>query len=354
MNSEDKIYTIRKLAVMFTCILIFVTLGLVVINFQSKTVTVNYYGEITSVKTMSNTIEGMLMQNKIYIDDKAIVYPSTDTRLKNNMEIKIYSEEISAKLNIDTYIEKAKNTLTEKIVEETVIIPFGKESKKNTKLDRSVAKVLQKGVNGKKTVTTVVTYNGEKEVAKAIVAEKIETSALKEIVEVGTKVSTVSRSSASRYIEVDGLFKEYSIKLPVDQQKYVYNMCKKYGVEYELFLAVMYKESGFNPNAKSSTGYGICQINPSNLSYLRKKIGTTDLFDPYQNIQAGVYWLSRYYRSWSKTKDLEDRTLNILNSYNWGEGRYKTYLARGNNAHSWYYGNKVLAIRDKLVTNGGL
>lgn len=162
MNNEDKIYTIRKVAVMFTCILIFVTLGLVVINFQAKTVTVDYYGEITAIKTMSNTVEGMLMQNKIYIDDKAIVYPSTDTRLTDNMEIKIYSEDTVAKLNLNEYVEKANNTITEKIVEEISFIPYEKQSKNNAKVDRGVAKVLQKGEEGKKVVTYVITYNGKK------------------------------------------------------------------------------------------------------------------------------------------------------------------------------------------------
>lgn len=356
MNNEDKIYTIRKIAVMFTCILIFVTLGLVVINFQAKTITVDYYGEITAIKTMSNTVEGMLMQNKIYIDDKAIVYPATDTRLTNNMEIKIYSEQTVAKLNIEEYFNNAKDTLTEKVVEEISYIPFEKESKTNATEDRGVAKVVQKGEDGKKVTTYVVTYNGDKEVAKTVVNEKIETSALTEIVEVGTRVSTVSRNApvrtASQNVTVDGSFKEYNIKLPADQQKYAYNMCGQYGIQYELFLAMMYVESGFGPNKISSTNdYGLCQINISNHDYLRRTLGVSNFLDPYDSIKAGAYFLSRYINKWGTSAEGE---LNALNSYNMGEGGYRSYLSRGNDAYSWYYGKKIVAARDSLVTNGGL
>ena len=356
MTSEDKIYTIRKLAVMFTCILIFVTLGLVVVNFQSKTVTVNYYGEITAIRTMSNTVEGLLMQNKIYVDDKAVVYPNTESRLTNNMEIKIYSEEIVAKLNINEYIEKAKNTVTEKVVEEITFIPFEKESKTNNSSSRGVAKVIQKGEEGQKKVTSVITYKGETEIAKTIVGEQVEKAALTEIVEVGTKVNLSSRSSVDRTatanVVVDGLFKEYNIKLPVEQQKYAYNMCKQYGVQYELFLAMMYVESGYNPNSISRTNdYGLCQINISNHAYLRRALGVSNFLDPYDSIKSGAYFLSRYINKWGTSDEGE---LNALNSYNMGEGSYRRYLSRGNDAYSWYYGNKIVAARNRLVTNGGL
>ena len=131
-------------------------------------------------------------------------------------------------------------------------------------------------------------------------------------------------------------------------------MCKKYGIPYTVFLGLMRTESNFRSNAKSTTGYGICQINPSNLSYLKKKIGTTDLFDPYQNIKAGAYWLSRYYKSWKDEASGEELDLHALNSYNWGEGNYRKYLKKGNDAYSWYYGTKVLKYAAKIEKNGGL
>ena len=355
---EDKIYMLRKIAVMVTCIVVFVTVGLVVVNFQSKSVTINYYGEKIQVNTMSNTVEGMLMQNGIYIDEKAIVYPNVETILEDNMEIRIYSEDKLAKLDLEAYKAEIKTGITEKLIEEIQYINYDTVQKTNAKKARGTKATLQAGTKGEKQVVYTVQYDGEKQVAKTIISETTTKEPVDKIVEVGTKVVKVSRSSATRVsaseLKVDTGFKKYNINLSEDLQKYAYNMCKKYGVPYTTFLAMMKVESGFRANAKSSTGYGICQINPANLSYLRKKIGTTNLMDPYQNIKAGAYWLSRYYKSWRDEASGDELDLHALNSYNWGEGGYRKYLKKGNNASSWYYGTKVLKTAAKLEKNGGL
>lgn len=355
---EDKIYMLRKIAVMVTCIVVFVTVGLVVVNFQSKSVTINYYGEEIQVNTMSNTIEGMLMQNGIYIDEKAVVYPNVETRLENNMEIKIYSEDELAKLDLEKYKAEVKTGVTEKLVEEIQYINYKTVEKTNAKKSRGTTSTLQAGTKGEKQVVYTVQYDGEKQVAKTVISETTTKEPVEKIVEVGTKVTTVSRSNTVRIsasaLKVDKNFVKYNIKLSEDLQKYAYNMCKKYGVPYTIFLAMIKVESGYRTNAKSSTGHGLCQINPSNLSYLKKKLGTTDLMDPYQNIQAGAYWLSRYYKSWKDEASGEKLSLHALNSYNWGEGNYRKYLKKGNDAYSWYYGAKVLNTAAKLEKNGGL
>jgi len=180
------------------------------------------------------------------------------------------------------------------------------------------------------------------------------------IIDVGTAIPTVSRESAYR---VDGSalvapagFRYYNINLSNELQVYAYNMATRYGVPYELFLAMMYVESGFQPHKISSTNdYGMCQINISNHSYLTRQLGVTNFLDPYQNIQAGAFFLARYFKSWGATvSDQATLELHALNSYNRGDGSYKKYLAQGNTATSWYYGNKVVDARNRLVANGGL
>lgn len=355
---EDQVYMLRKIAVMVTCIVVFVTVGLVVVNFQSKSVTINYYGEKIQVNTMSNTIEGMLMQNGIYIDEKAVVYPNVETRLENNMEIKIYSEDEIALLDLEAYKAEVKTGIVEKLIEEIQYINYETVEKKNANKARGTTSTLQKGTKGEKQVVYTAQYDGKNEIAKNIISETTTKEAVNKIVEVGTKVTTVSRGNTTRItasdLKVDSGFVKYNIKLSEKLQKYAYNMCKKYGVPYTTFLGLMRVESNYRTEAKSSTGYGICQINPSNLSYLKKKIGTTDLFDPYQNIKAGVYWLSRYYKSWKDEASGEELELHALNSYNWGEGNYRKYLKKGNDAYSWHYGKKVLKYAAKIEKNGGL
>jgi len=356
--NEDKLYVLRKIAVMITCMLIIVTVGLGIISFQSKKVTINYYGNIIKVTTMSNTIEGLLMQNNIYIDEKAVVYPGVDNRIRNNMEIKIYSETEVAMLDIGEYRLEVANNIVEKKEEHVRYTDYASEKKSNATKARGTTSILKKGEKGQIIETYIVKYKNDKEIAKTLLNEKTIKEPVTQILEVGTNATMVSRSSEYRISEedliVDSGFKKYNIKLSTDLQKYTYNMCKKYKVEYEMMLALMRVESGYNTNSVGAGAYGLCQISGGNLSYLRRNIGTTNLMDPYQNIKAGTYWLSRYINSWSNEAKGEVLSLHALNSYNWGEGRYRQYLKKGNSATSWYYGKRVLAIRDKLIENGGL
>ena len=82
-------------------------------------------------------------------------------------------------------------------------------------------------------------------------------------------------------------------------------------------------------------------------------MGITNFLDPYQNMQAGAYFLARYFNSWGKSvSDRATLELHALNSYNRGDASYKKYLRNGNSATSWYYGKKVVAARDKLLQTG--
>ena len=352
---------LRKLAVMCTCMVVFVTVGLVVVNFQTKSVIINYYGETKVVNTMSNTVEGLLMQNNILIDEKAIVYPNVETLLKDNMEIRIYSENEVAMLDLSEYRAKVTVGQTERLIEEIQYIDYEKIEKSNASVYRGTKTTLQQGEDGQKRVLYTARYDADANlVSTNVITEVIEKVPVDQIVEVGTKIIPTSRYNTARItakdLEVDANFKKYDIKLAVNYQKFAYNMCKKYNVPYLVFLGLMRVESNYRTEAKSSTGYGICQINPSNLAYLNKKLGTTDLFDPYQCIQAGAYWLSRYYNSWDDSVTGEILDLHALNSYNWGEGAYRKYLKAeaGRDAYSWYYGKRVLKYAKLIEKNGGL
>ena len=357
--NEDKIYMVRKIFVMLTCILVFVTLGLIVIKFQTKDITIDYYGKVEHIKTMSNTVEGLLMQNEIFIDEKAVVTPGVESRLENDMVIRIYSEdEKVACLDFEKYYEMASSNAVERIVEEIKYIDYAKQQKSNASMTRGTTKVIQKGVQGEKVSTYVIRYRADKEIARKLIDEKIAKEAVAEIVDVGTAVPTTSRASSYRVnaneLVAPSGFKYYNIKLSKELQVYAYNMAKKYGVPYELFLSMMYVESGFQAHKISSTNdYGMCQINKSNHAYLTRQLGVTNFLDPYQNIKAGAFFLARYFKSWGKSvSDTATLELHALNSYNRGDGSYKKYLRQGNTATSWYYGNKVVAARNKLVANG--
>jgi membrane-bound lytic murein transglycosylase F len=91
---------------------------------------------------------------------------------------------------------------------------------------------------------------------------------------------------------------------------------KKHGFDWRLIAAQIYQESHLNPWAKSRAGArGLMQILPSTA----KSLGLADLFDPVQNINAGVKHLKDLYDHFDQAQG-EDRLLIALAAYNIGQG----------------------------------
>jgi soluble lytic murein transglycosylase-like protein len=116
------------------------------------------------------------------------------------------------------------------------------------------------------------------------------------------------------------------IPLSPDLQKFTYRMCKRYNVDYSLVLAMMWRESRFqihaaNYNNNGTTDSGIMQINDVNKGWLAGEHGITNLFDPKQNISAGIIMLSELVEKYGEQK--------ALMAYQYGETGMKRKLAQG-------------------------
>ncbi len=69
---------------------------------------------------------------------------------------------------------------------------------------------------------------------------------------------------------------------------YIRDSSARHGVDPRLVLAVMRQESGFHSRARSPKGAsGYMQLMPATA----RRFGVTDIFDPQQNIDAGVRYL---------------------------------------------------------------
>ena len=126
----------------------------------------------------------------------------------------------------------------------------------------------------------------------------------------------------------------YDIPLSKDLQLYTYNRCVEYGIpeHYELVLAMMWQESNYTPDTISATDdYGIMQINACNHEWLSDLLGTTDLLDVYQNIDAGTYIISKMLLKYGD----EHKALMAYNmgengaALNWDAGIYTSSYSRG-------------------------
>lgn len=141
-----------------------------------------------------------------------------------------------------------------------------------------------------------------------------------------------------KYVRIDR-----NVDIPMAYKVHMYRLCNEYGVDYELALAVMVKESGGNPtalNTKNRNGTydsGIMQINSTNHAWLSKELGIKDFNNPYDNMKAGVYMLSLF--------DY-DNPHKILMAYNMGEGTMKKLFKQG--ITSTKYSRDVMAIYESL------
>lgn len=353
---EDKAHILRKVLTVISLILVFATAGLLSITTQIKTVTLNYFGTTKTVKTLASSVDSFLLQNKIYVNEETKVSPKKSDKIVDGMEIMIYSEKELAMIDIDS-MKMNYIPMVAKLEEVVESIPFTEETKDNPEIDKGTTQTVQEGVEGQKTTSYIVRYSNNKEINRAQVDSEVISEAKNRVIEVGTRV-TVSRSSIVTSITsspVDGDFKAYNINLPVEQQQYAYNLCKRYGIDYELFLAIMYQESHYNPYAVGGgNSYGLCQIHVSNHSNLIAKLGISDFFDPYDNMTAGAYLYAEYMNSAnSKIADPTTATVYALNAYNMGEGVYyrncysQGIIDRG-------YSTSILNLREKILTNGGL
>ncbi len=144
------------------------------------------------------------------------------------------------------------------------------------------------------------------------------------------------------------------------------NLIKKYAAElnwdWRILAALIYRESQFNPKAKSWAGArGLMQLMP----VVAKKYGVKNINDPVQNLKAGMKYLKWLDKYWSKyISDKNERIKFVLASYNIGYGHIldARRLAKkyGANPNIWENNVEVFLLKksnpkyynDKSVRNG--
>lgn len=121
-------------------------------------------------------------------------------------------------------------------------------------------------------------------------------------------------------------------------QQMILERCEELGLDFGFVMALIYRESSFNPNADSGSSVGLMQVNRINHGWLSKDYGLTDFFNPEQNVKAGTIIL----------KNLFDKYENprlVLMAYNMGEsGARKKW---NNGVYSTDYAESVIRLADK-------
>lgn len=131
----------------------------------------------------------------------------------------------------------------------------------------------------------------------------------------------------------------FDIPLSDSLQRYIYEICADEGVPVTLALAVIEHESGFNPEAVSSTDdYGLMQINAVNHKWLEEKYRTADFLNPYQNVFCGITIIGGYIEKYGDFN-------KALMAYNMGD--YGAQKAWENGVTDTDYPTSILNLMQK-------
>lgn len=106
-----------------------------------------------------------------------------------------------------------------------------------------------------------------------------------------------------------------TVKTRVDSYRHmIVEKSVKYGIDPKLLYAVVAKESGGNPNAKSGAGaMGLAQLMPATA----RELGVLNPYDPEQNLEGAAKYLSQLQKLYKGDTSL------MLAAYNSGMGNVR-------------------------------
>lgn len=127
----------------------------------------------------------------------------------------------------------------------------------------------------------------------------------------------------------------YDIPLTINEQEYIQDLCYQTDLSYELILAVVELESGYNKELLSPTNDGgLFQINLNYADFYAQLAGLEnyDVFNFEDSCRMGIAGLKYYKNYWIEQGITDDETLYfyILNSYNMGTNGYISYVRTTN------------------------
>lgn len=143
-----------------------------------------------------------------------------------------------------------------------------------------------------------------------------------------------------------------------DMQQYVYNKCKQSGIDYELVLALIYRESSFRKDAIATDYNKDGSIKQKTYGFMQvatdASTGSRYMSDPKTNIDAGMSMLAAKFKYWSDPSRKSSKIVyDVLNSYNFGDTGWRNYVnEHGSDAYSWHYAVEILKFRSTILANG--
>lgn len=133
---------------------------------------------------------------------------------------------------------------------------------------------------------------------------------------------TQRQTTEASPVEVAGIsytqppvFEPLDVPLDTELQEHAWRLCQQNDIPFEVVMAIAWHESRFTVDAVGCNDNGTCdsglmQINDINRDWLAEHHGL-DIEDPYDNIEAGIIILSRFWHRYTPEQ--------ALTAYAWGE-----------------------------------
>ena len=293
--------------IVFIAVVLVVLLGIGVIagtqSVNSVTIKFSDTTELTVITSKTN-VNDILKENNIYISEEEIVTPSFEENIdssktitiarKGTIEAQEVTEEKTTSSEViesNEILNSDNETIVEKIVKETIEIPFETITKEVsvTENDEKVNKVIQEGQNGIKEITYKIKYQNDVEIERTQISEQVIQEPVDKIVQVTAQISNRSMM-ASRNLGA-------SSASAAEAQAYARQRCIAYGwsdADYYDLVKLWNKESGWSVYAKnpSSGAYGIPQSLPGSKM---ASVGSDYLTNYKTQVDWGLKYIKQRY-----------------------------------------------------------
>lgn len=293
--------------IVFIAVVLVVLLGIGVIagtqSVNSVTIKFSDTTELTVITSKTN-VNDILKENNIYISEEEIVTPSFEENIdssktitiarKGTIEAQEVTEEKTTSSEViesNEILNSDNETIVEKIVKETIEIPFETITKEVsvTENDEKVNKVVQEGQNGIKEITYKIKYQNDVEIERTQISEQVIQEPVDKIVQVTAQISNRSMM-ASRNLGA-------SSASAAEAQAYARQRCIAYGwsdADYYDLVKLWNKESGWSVYAKnpSSGAYGIPQSLPGSKM---ASVGSDYLTNYKTQVDWGLKYIKQRY-----------------------------------------------------------
>ena len=131
----------------------------------------------------------------------------------------------------------------------------------------------------------------EKDTSRTVSAKEVESTTIIETANAETvKVDKVAAEQTTEEPTTEQVVELYDVPLEEQLQHYIINLCEKKNIAPALVMAIIERESKYDPLAKGDSGnsLGLMQIQPKWHQWRADELGCLDWFNPYDNVTVGI------------------------------------------------------------------